>query len=303
MTEAQTTPTLTAATEGAAVGRRVRIRTWRTLLLTRLEDLTEWPLIVLAAALVPLLAGRFLFDLSPTSDQILLELTSLIWAVYAVDLLLKLAIAPHRLAFLRARATWLDELMVLLPLFHPLADDTSLDNLFHAARLAVAVLRVIVGIQRVAARPGLPYSLLAVMLVVLTAGTLAPVVERDAPEATILTLSDGVWWSIETITTAGYGDYYPTTELGKGLAVVLMVLGVTLYGVLAGNLAVLFARQADADAAAGAANHSESPPDLAQREEPLIAKLEAIEERLIRMEEQLRRRPENGDTPPSPPAL
>ena len=278
-------------------------RSWRAQLLTHLQDLTEWPLIFLAAALVPLLAGRLLFELSPSSDRVLRELTSLIWAAYAVNLLIHVAIAPDRLAFLRARRTWLDELMVALPLLHLLVESGPFDNLFHVARLLVAVLRVIVGIQRVVQQPGLPYSLLAVVLVVLMGGTVVPIVERDSPGATIVTLSDGVWWSVETVTTVGYGDYYPTTELGKGLAMVLMVLGVTLYGVLAGNLAVLFARQTRADSADGPDRPAATPAQAA-REESLIAKLEAIEQRLARMEEELGRRPE-GTTgaPTSPPSL
>jgi voltage-gated potassium channel len=264
--------------------------------------LTEWPLIFLAAALVPLLAGRLFFDPSPTTDRVLRELTSLIWAAYAVNLLILVAIAPDRLAFLRARRNWLDELMVALPLLHLLVVDSQFDDLFHVARLAVAVLRVIVGIRRVIQQPGLPYSLLAVVLVVLIAGTFVPIVERDEPGARIVTLSDGIWWSLETITTVGYGDYYPTSELGKGLAAVLMLLGVTLYGVLAGNLAVLFARQVPADPAEGAIRPA-GPSSQVAREESLLAALAAIDQRLARLEEELARRPERPAGPTPPPSL
>ena len=78
-----------------------------------------------------------------------------------------------------------------------------------------------------------------------------------------------------------------------------MVLGVALYGILAGNLAVFFSRQADA---AAPDSPDESPPETAQRDEPLIAKLEAIEARLIRMEEQLGHRTGQDASPP-PPSL
>jgi voltage-gated potassium channel len=275
---------------------------WRTRLLTHLQNLTEWPLTFMAAALVPLLAGRLLFDVSATSDLILRELTSLIWAAYTLNLLFAVLIAPDRLAFLRSRRTWLDELMVVLPLLHMLVEGSPIDDLFHVARLAVAVLRVIVGLQRVVRQPGLPYSLLSVCLVILISGIFVPIVERGEPEATIVTLSDGVWWSLETITTVGYGDYYPTTELGKGLAMVLMVIGVTLYGVLAANLAVLLARQSLMDGPDGL-TRSAATRTQAAREETLLAKLDAIEQRLVRLEEELARRPEGTADAAAPPGL
>jgi voltage-gated potassium channel len=47
-------------------------------------------------------------------------------------------------------------------------------------------------------------------------------VESPNPEASIDNLHDAFWWSIETITTVAYGEYYPITPMGRVIAAVLM---------------------------------------------------------------------------------
>ncbi|MCG8403117.1 MAG: NAD-binding protein [Firmicutes bacterium] len=49
-------------------------------------------------------------------------------------------------------------------------------------------------------------------------------------------LSDGLWWSVVTITTVGYGDKYPVTGWGKLVAFVVMIGGIGSFGYLAGSI-------------------------------------------------------------------
>jgi voltage-gated potassium channel len=48
---------------------------------------------------------------------------------------------------------------------------------------------------------------------------------KEAHDTTINTFWDGVWWTITTITTVGYGDIYPKTPYGKIIAVGVMLSG------------------------------------------------------------------------------
>jgi voltage-gated potassium channel len=63
--------------------------------------------------------------------------------------------------------------------------------------------------------------------------------ESQSPEAKITTGADAFWYSIVTITTVGYGDYYPITPGGRITAMFIMFMGVGIIGALASILASL----------------------------------------------------------------
>ena len=46
------------------------------------------------------------------------------------------------------------------------------------------------------------------------------------------TFGKSLWWAVQTVTTVGYGDEVPQTSTGKGLAALLMVVGVAFVSVL-----------------------------------------------------------------------
>lgn len=78
------------------------------------------------------------------------------------------------------------------------------------------------------ARHKVTVFLVAVLGLVLTAGSLLYVVEGPASGFSSLPVS--FYWAIVTVTTVGYGDIAPVTPLGQLLASILMLLG---YGIIA----------------------------------------------------------------------
>lgn len=56
----------------------------------------------------------------------------------------------------------------------------------------------------------------------------------------IANAQDAMWWAFSTMATVGYGDRFPVTPEGRGIAVMLMVAGVGLFGTLSGLIASWF---------------------------------------------------------------
>jgi voltage-gated potassium channel len=73
--------------------------------------------------------------------------------------------------------------------------------------------------------------------IVLTVGsTLVLQFESKDPNASIQTGWNAFWYSIVTITTVGYGDFYPITYGGRIVAIFIMFMGVGIIGALASIL-------------------------------------------------------------------
>lgn len=79
--------------------------------------------------------------------------------------------------------------------------------------------------------------------------------ERDAPDATITTFGDAMWWAIVTITTVGYGDTVPVTGVGRVLAITLMGGGLVIVGTISAIVVSVITERIAANA------HVDSAPD------------------------------------------
>jgi voltage-gated potassium channel len=72
-----------------------------------------------------------------------------------------------------------------------------------------------------------------VLMVVIIVGTLLYLVEADQ-DSGFTSIPRSIYWAIVTLTTVGYGDIAPQTELGQILAAIVMLMGYAIIAVPTG---------------------------------------------------------------------
>ena len=73
------------------------------------------------------------------------------------------------------------------------------------------------------------------------------VVERLVDPGTFPNIWLGMWWAIQTVTTVGYGDVVPGSTVGKVIASLLMLGGLSLFAVVTGAITSAFVAQRQKD--------------------------------------------------------
>ncbi len=59
----------------------------------------------------------------------------------------------------------------------------------------------------------------------------------------VVTFGDALWWALIPVTSAGYGNIYPTTTNGKIIAIILTLGGMGLFSVLTADILSIFVKQ------------------------------------------------------------
>lgn len=191
--------------------------------LERWESRTQTLMLVLAFVFLVAFAIPIIDPGLPTGvRRTCLVLQDVVWGVFLIDYGYRLVVAPKRWEFVRKHP--IDLAAVALPALRPLRLVAALSLLHQAAgdKLRGHVALYVVGATSMV--------LLISSLAVLNA-------ERGAPDATIQSWQDALWWSVVTVTTVGYGDFYPVTTEGRMFALGLMLCGIALLGVVTASLA------------------------------------------------------------------
>ena len=208
--------------------------------LERFERQTALPMLVLSVLIVPLLLAPLILDLSPGAETSILVIDWMIWAAFAVEYRVRLYLAPRKWPFVKTNK--IDLLVIFLPFLRPLRVVRSARalRLLRAARAVSLFGRALDAGREVLTRHKLNYALLVTGVVVIGSAGLVLTFEQGAPEANIDSFGDALWWAVTTVTTVGYGDTFPTTPGGRGVAAVLMLIGIGVFGLLAASLASYF---------------------------------------------------------------
>lgn len=76
--------------------------------------------------------------------------------------------------------------------------------------------------------------------IILFSGVLMYYVERNAQPEVFYNAGQGLWWSVITFATVGYGDIYPVTAFGKLIAGLIAMVGIGMLALPAGIISSAF---------------------------------------------------------------
>ena len=157
------------------------------------------------------------------------------WFAFAIDLIYGIWKAESKKEYLKRNP--LEVASVLLPFLRPL----RLMRVISFGSLALQ--KVAIG-RQFAITVKVAISALFISYIAAIQITIS---ERSVEGSNIKTFSDGLWWAVTTVTTVGYGDRYPTTSEGRLLAVLLMITGISLVGVITASVAAWFVKMSQED--------------------------------------------------------
>lgn len=227
----------------------------------RWHQITFWPLIIASCVFIIAYSWQVIADLQGTAYVISRTLITITWVLFAVDYLVRLWLASPRGPWFRKHL--FDLMVVALPALKPLRLLKALTLINALRRTAGTALRSRIAI----------YGSGAAAILIWIAALAVLESERGAPGANIETFGDAVWWAFVTITTVGYGDFYPVTGWGRIVAVLLMCGGVAIVGVVTATLASWVIERA-------AFGHDQDEPATRQQMRDVKAQLTAIADRL-----------------------
>jgi voltage-gated potassium channel len=210
----------------------------------RLRRFFEIPILIAALLVIPAILIEALAT-NPAVISIGEWLNWIIWVVFAAEFFTLLAVAVERRTFVRK--SWLEVAIVVLtfPVIFIVAANLQMVGVARLARLLrltrfVAVMSLAgTTVTRIFSKRGLAYIVGITVILAIGFGILYGLIEEQG------SIFDGIWWALVTITTVGYGDFFPVTTAGRIVGGLLMVVGIGFVATLTASVAAHFMDDAD----------------------------------------------------------
>lgn len=161
-----------------------------------------------------------------------------IWIIFVIDYAARLILSKSKKIFIKNNVL---DLIAIIPFNSALRILRSFKflrllkfmKILKMARLIALLGRFFKKIKTFLDINGFKYILLFSIVLIFIGGLSISYIENK-------TLSDGIWWAFVTTTTVGYGDISPSTNIGRIIACILMIVGVGLIGSLTSTITSYF---------------------------------------------------------------
>ena len=186
-----------------------------------------------------------ILPVTPAEHDLLMLYDNAVCVIFLIDFAFNITGAKPKRAYFIGQRGWLDLLGSI-----PTIGVFQLGALLRLARLSrlARITRLLRGqagkdlVVDVLRNRGQYATFITVLLagIVLSVGSILVLeFESRAPGGNIKTGGEAIWWGLVTITTVGYGDFYPVTTLGRMTGIFVMFAGIGIIGALASILASL----------------------------------------------------------------
>jgi voltage-gated potassium channel len=237
-------------------------------LVDRIEQVTKYPLALVGMAWLVIAVVILTTDVNGSSSTFLVGTLFVLWIVLLVEYMVRLVIVPDRRGYLKQR--WVEPATVVLP---PLQSC----HVVGIEKMSLLVREGELRVESILRHHSLFRVLIAAAVTLFFGAWLVLLFEEKAKGSNIHSYPDALWWAIVTVTTVGYGDRYPVSEGGRAVAVILMLVGIGLIGVLTATVASVFIKEhTDANREEFKKGHA----DLGQQLSVISDRLADVERRL-----------------------
>lgn len=248
--------------------------------LRQLQNWLELPMIVLAFVWLILFVAEILWGLSP----FLQGLGTAIWIAFILDFLLRLLIAPRKIAYVRSN--WLTAISLVLPalrLFRVVRIARLLRLLrgtrgLRLVRVVSSLNRGMRALRKTMRRRGAGYVAVLTLIILFVSAAGIYAFEGDLPgDEGIESYGEALWWTAMLLTSVG-SEYWPSTVEGRVLCLLIAIYSLGMLGYVTASLASFFLGR-DAESASTELADKKTLRDLRRENEALLVEVRRLLDR------------------------
>lgn len=182
-----------------------------------------------------------IMDISRGLNNTLIIIDYVIYGIFVIDYIVRLLHSDKKKAFIRKN---IFDLIAIIPFNSAfrafrILKFSKLLKLTKLFRIGSVSIRLYTKTKQFFNTNGFKYVLSLVAVSVLLSSIAISKVEH-------MPFTDALWWSFVTATTVGYGDLSPTTDVGRIIAALLMLVGIGLIGSLTSSITSFFLHEKNA---------------------------------------------------------
>ncbi|MGH1371624.1 MAG: potassium channel family protein [Cellvibrionaceae bacterium] len=240
-------------------------------------QMLEWPMMVAGLWLVAL----WYQGLSSPEAFANEHLEMALWSMFVIETGVLSLLVDNRARYLKNN--WMNVAIIIIgfPIFLGLQTYSGVMRLVRILILLDLSIHMGSSLQRLLSQNSLGPTFAGSAIVIFMAGFMIAGIDPAFKSA-----SEGIWWAWVTVTTVGYGDLVPATNLGRVFAGILILVGLGLISLLTASIATMNMEKVEA-------RHQQ-----AQAPESNSAKIERLEAQLSRIESKLDHLMKNDTTNP-----